>query len=70
MDEVDLVIWRDLWTNSRVTIRELSDKLGISVNSLQKRTDNLMVLGVIERFFMMHIKLPRPQFTGDADVPC
>jgi DNA-binding Lrp family transcriptional regulator len=57
MDEVDLVIWRDLWTNSRVTIRELSDKLGISVNSVHKRMNNLVELGVIEGFFMMPIKL-------------
>ncbi len=57
MDEVDLVIWRDLWANSRVTIRELSDKLGISVNSVHKRINNLVELGVIEGFFMMPIKL-------------
>jgi DNA-binding Lrp family transcriptional regulator len=57
MDEVDLVIWRDLWANSRVTIRELSNKLGISVNSVHKRINNLVELGVIEGFFMLPIKL-------------
>ena len=57
MDEVDLVIWRELWANSRVTIRELSDKLGISVNSVHKRINNLVEIGVIEGFFMIPIKL-------------
>jgi DNA-binding Lrp family transcriptional regulator len=57
MDEVDLVIWRELWANSRVTIREIADTLGISVNSVHKRINNLVELGVIEGFFMMPIKL-------------
>ncbi len=57
MDEVDIVIFKELWKNSRITIRELSDKLGISVNSVHKRINNLVEVGIIECFFLRPNKL-------------
>jgi DNA-binding Lrp family transcriptional regulator len=57
MDEVDLEIFKELWANSRITMRELSDKLNISVNSVHKRIANLEEIGVIEGYIMMPIQL-------------
>jgi DNA-binding Lrp family transcriptional regulator len=36
--------------NSRLTYREISDYLGLSVNAAYKRVQNLIELGIIERF--------------------
>jgi DNA-binding Lrp family transcriptional regulator len=52
MDEVDLTIINMLWMNSRVPLRELADKLDLSVNSVHKRINNLVDQGVIEQFCM------------------
>lgn len=50
MDDVDLRIIQELVANSRVTYRELAGRLGLSVNSVHKRVQNLTEQGIIQQF--------------------
>ncbi|MBD3193955.1 MAG: winged helix-turn-helix transcriptional regulator [Candidatus Lokiarchaeota archaeon] len=50
MDELDLKIILLLMNNSRLTYREISDYLDLSVNAIYKRVQNLVDLGIIESF--------------------
>ena len=50
MDEIDLKIILLLMNNSRLTYREISDYLGLSVNAVYKRVQTLTDLRVIEKF--------------------
>lgn len=50
MDEIDIRIIQELIANARVTYRELADKLGLSVNSVHKRVQTLVELGIIREF--------------------
>ncbi|MFW9946227.1 MAG: winged helix-turn-helix transcriptional regulator [Candidatus Odinarchaeota archaeon] len=50
MDEIDLKIILLLFNNSRLTYREISDYLGLSVNAVYKRVQILIDLRVIEKF--------------------
>jgi Lrp/AsnC family leucine-responsive transcriptional regulator len=50
MDEVDLKIILLLMNNSRLTYREISDYLDLSVNAVYKRVQILIDLRVIEKF--------------------
>ena len=51
MDETDFVILKKLMENCRVTFRELSEIIGMSVSSTHKRINKLVDDGVIKRFF-------------------
>ncbi|MFX0180546.1 MAG: winged helix-turn-helix transcriptional regulator [Candidatus Hodarchaeota archaeon] len=50
MDEIDLKIILLLFNNSRLTYREISDYLGLSVNAVYKRVQILIDLRIIEKF--------------------
>ncbi|MFX1572257.1 MAG: winged helix-turn-helix transcriptional regulator [Promethearchaeota archaeon] len=50
MDEIDLKIILLLFNNSRLTYREISDYLGLSVNAVYKRVQFLIDLRIIEKF--------------------
>ncbi|MFX1364783.1 MAG: Lrp/AsnC family transcriptional regulator [Promethearchaeota archaeon] len=50
MDEIDLKTILLLMNNSRLTYREISDHLGLSVNAVYKRVQSLIDLRVIEKF--------------------
>jgi DNA-binding Lrp family transcriptional regulator len=50
MDEIDLTIILLLMNNSRLTYREISDHLGLSVNAIYKRVQTLIEIGTIEKF--------------------
>ncbi len=50
MDEIDLKIILLLFNNSRLTYREISDHLGLSINAVYKRVQMLIDLRIIERF--------------------
>jgi DNA-binding Lrp family transcriptional regulator len=50
MDDVDLKIILLLMNNSRLTYREISDNLELSVNAVFKRVQNLLEVGIIQRF--------------------
>ncbi len=50
MDELDLKIILLLMNNSRLTYREISDYLGVSINAVYKRVQTLVDLRIIERF--------------------
>ncbi|MFW9828089.1 MAG: winged helix-turn-helix transcriptional regulator [Candidatus Thorarchaeota archaeon] len=50
MDESDLKIILLLMNNSRLTYREISDYLGLSVNAIYKRVQNLIDLRIIQKF--------------------
>jgi DNA-binding Lrp family transcriptional regulator len=50
MDEKDIEILKMLISNSRTPYREISDKLGLSVNGVYKRVNNLTNSGVIRDF--------------------
>ena len=51
MDEIDLKIILLLFNNSRLTYREISDHLGLSVNAVYKRVQMLIDLKIIEKFY-------------------
>jgi len=53
MDEVDMKICGILHMNSRISIRDLGDKLDLSVNSVHKRINSLVEDGVIETFVLL-----------------
>jgi DNA-binding Lrp family transcriptional regulator len=50
MDEIDIRIIQELIANARVTYRELADRLDLSVNSVHKRVQRLVELGIIKEF--------------------
>lgn len=50
MDEIDLKIILLLFNNSRLTYREISDYLGLSVNAVYKRVQSLTESNIIEKF--------------------
>lgn len=50
MDRTDVILIQHLLLNSRVSYRELADKLDISVNAVHKRVQGLIDSGVIHRF--------------------
>jgi DNA-binding Lrp family transcriptional regulator len=50
MDEKDIEILKMLISNSRTPYREISDKLGLSVNGVYKRVNNLTNSGVVRDF--------------------
>ncbi|MFX1277339.1 MAG: AsnC family transcriptional regulator [Promethearchaeota archaeon] len=50
MDEIDLKIILLLFNNSRLSYREISDYLELSVNAVYKRVQNLIDLKIIEKF--------------------
>ncbi|MFW9865282.1 MAG: Lrp/AsnC family transcriptional regulator [Candidatus Thorarchaeota archaeon] len=50
MDETDLIIILLLMNNSRLTYREIADHLGLSVNAIYKRVQNLIDVRTIEKF--------------------
>jgi len=50
MDEIDLKIILLLMNNSRLTYREISNHLGLSVNAVYKRIQALIDIGTIEKF--------------------
>jgi len=50
MDDVDIRIIKELLSNSRMTYRELADRLDLSVNSAHRRVQNLIEQGIIKQF--------------------
>jgi DNA-binding Lrp family transcriptional regulator len=56
MDQTDLALSMHLLQNSRVSYRELADRLGLSVNAVHKRIQSLIEIGMI-RGFRAHISL-------------
>ncbi|OPY33120.1 MAG: HTH-type transcriptional regulator Ptr2 [Methanomassiliicoccales archaeon PtaU1.Bin124] len=50
MDDKDLKIFQMLLINNRVTHREISEKLGISVTSVHRRVQNLIDQGIFSKF--------------------
>lgn len=50
MDEKDIEILKMLISNSRTPYREISDKLGLSVNGVYKRVKNLSDSGIVRDF--------------------
>jgi Lrp/AsnC family leucine-responsive transcriptional regulator len=53
MDEVDISLCKMLNANSRAPYRDLADRLGLSINAVHKRIQNLVDLGIIDRFRAM-----------------
>ena len=50
MDEIDLQILMQLFNNSRITFRELGEKLDLSVSAVHKRVNSLVDTGIIRAF--------------------
>jgi DNA-binding Lrp family transcriptional regulator len=50
MDEIDMKIIMLLMINSRLSYREISDNLGLSVNAIYKRIQTLIELDIIQKF--------------------
>ena len=50
MDEIDIKLILILINNSRLSYREISDHLGLSVNAIYKRVQALVDLKIIEKF--------------------
>ena len=50
MDEIDIRIIQELIPQPRATYRELADRLDMSVNSVHKRVQSLLDLGIIKEF--------------------
>ncbi|MGQ9552377.1 MAG: Lrp/AsnC family transcriptional regulator [Candidatus Bathycorpusculaceae bacterium] len=50
MDKTDVVLTMLLLNNSRISYRELAEKLGLSVNAVHKRIQSLIDSGIIRRF--------------------
>lgn len=50
MDETDVILSQLLLLNSRISYRELADKLGLSANAVHKRIQTLVKSGVIRAF--------------------
>ena len=62
MDEIDLIIVRELLQNSRLTYRELADMTDMSVSAIHKRIRNLEDDGIINAYIApvsyTHLTLP------------
>jgi DNA-binding Lrp family transcriptional regulator len=50
MDKVNIVLCQLLLANSRLSYRELADKLNISVTAVHKRIQSLIEMGIIRKF--------------------
>jgi len=50
MDKVDVILCQLLMANSRLSYRELADKLNLSVTAVHKRIQSIMELGIIRKF--------------------
>ncbi|MGQ9514093.1 MAG: Lrp/AsnC family transcriptional regulator [Thermoproteota archaeon] len=50
MDKTDLIISQLLLENSRLSCRELADKLGLSINAIHKRIKRMQESGIIRSF--------------------
>lgn len=50
MDKTDIVLSMLLLANSRISYRELAEKLDLSANAIHKRIQSLIDLGIIRRF--------------------
>lgn len=50
MDKTDIILVMQLLNNSRMSNRELAEKLNLSVNAVHKRIQTLKELGVIRKF--------------------
>jgi DNA-binding Lrp family transcriptional regulator len=50
MDQTDIAISNMLLANSRLSFREMADKLGISANAVHKRIQSLEAQGIIRRY--------------------
>ncbi|MFW9828408.1 MAG: Lrp/AsnC family transcriptional regulator [Candidatus Thorarchaeota archaeon] len=50
MDEIDIEIIKLLIINSRLSYREISDFLGLSINAIYRRIQNLIDLNIIQKF--------------------
>lgn len=50
MDEVDLLICKNLMKNSRLTYRELAQETSLTVNAVHKRVQHLIEIGTIRAF--------------------
>lgn len=59
MDKTDIALSMLLLANSRLSYRELSDSLGLSINAIHKRVQALKELGVI-RSFTAKVNLSAP----------
>lgn len=72
MDDVDFKLIKELRVNSRATYRELADELGLSVNSVHKRVQALIDLGIIKQFTVFLTSKALPQVVvrvcGRSDV--
>ena len=61
MDDIDLRIIQELVPNSRVTYRELADKLRVSANSAHKRVQNMVEQRIIQQFTLRLTPAAVPQ---------
>lgn len=59
-DEKDRKIVNLLSTNSRLTLKEISREVGLSIDGVKGRIDKMKEAGVIERFTI----IPNPKFFG------
>ena len=50
MDKTDLIICQLLLTNSRISYRELAEKLDLSVTAVHNRIQTLLDMGIIRKF--------------------
>jgi DNA-binding Lrp family transcriptional regulator len=50
MDKIDISIIKELLSNSRITYKELSDKIKLTVPTIHKRVQSLIDEGIITRF--------------------
>jgi DNA-binding Lrp family transcriptional regulator len=50
MDQTDIAISNMLLVNSRLSYREMADKIGISANAVHKRIQSLEAQGIIRRY--------------------
>ncbi len=51
MDKTDVILCQLLLLNSRLSYRELADKLNLSTTAVHARIRSLVEMGVIRRFF-------------------
>ncbi|MFX0142824.1 MAG: AsnC family transcriptional regulator [Candidatus Hodarchaeota archaeon] len=65
MDEIDISLSMNLMVNSRVPYKDLAEKFEMSVNSIHKRVNSLVDLGVIQGF---RAKLGFPNFPGITNI--
>jgi len=53
LDEIDLTILQELSDNSRISVRDLSKKIGIPESTIRFRIDKLVKKGIIKRFTIL-----------------